>query len=95
MEKGFIMAFINIKSALDIQQDLNIGLIDEIKIKRNTLLTNSDYLVMPDYPIDPLDKQKIIEYRQLLRDIPTQKNYPKEVIYPMLPSIITLKNKDS
>lgn len=39
---------------------------------RDKLLKDSDYLMMPDYPLSDEEKQKWIEYRQFLRDITDQ-----------------------
>jgi len=39
---------------------------------RNKLLKDSDYLMMPDYPLSEEEKQKWTEYRQSLRDITDQ-----------------------
>ena len=43
-------------------------LIDEMREKRNQLLKESDFRVLPDYN---KDKELWIEYRQKLRDLPT------------------------
>lgn len=39
---------------------------------RDTLLEDSDYIMLPDYPISDEEKQKWIEYRQKLRDVTDQ-----------------------
>ena len=53
--------------------------------KRNRLITATDYLVTPDYPIsdDRLAKVKI--YRQALRDIPEQSGFPRTITWPDKP----------
>ena len=44
-------------------------LFELLRKKRDSLLLETDYFVMPDYPSSESDKKKMIEYRQALRDI--------------------------
>ena len=61
------------------------GLATQIRAKRNNLLSHTDYLMMPDYPISD-DKRKLIEeYRQALRDIPEQSGFPRTITWPDKP----------
>jgi hypothetical protein len=53
-----------------------------IRRKRNKLLLDSDYKVMPDYPSD---KEAWSTYRQQLRDITKLFSDPNEVIWPTQP----------
>jgi hypothetical protein len=39
---------------------------------RNEMLKESDYIMMPDYPMSEIEKQKWTEYRQNLRDLTAQ-----------------------
>ena len=57
----------------------------KIRIQRNDLLKQTDYLMMSDYPIsdDRLAKVKI--YRQALRDIPEQSGFPRTITWPEKP----------
>ena len=52
-------------------------------------LKETDYIVLPDYPIEAEEKQQWIEYRQALRDITTQQawvdNDFQSVIVPVSP----------
>ena len=57
----------------------------QIRAKRNSLLSQTDYLMMPDYPISDEYREKIKTYRQELRDITEQENFPRDVIFPTLP----------
>jgi hypothetical protein len=43
-------------------------LVDEMREKRNQLLTETDFRVLPDYDID---KDLWVEYRKKLRDLPS------------------------
>ena len=66
------------------------GLSDEIlatqiRSQRNSLLSQTDYLMMPDYPISEEYRDKIKVYRQELRDITEQEGFPRDVVFPELP----------
>ena len=56
-----------------------------IRTKRNSLLADSDYLLMSDYPISQEYLEKVKEYRQQLRDITKQDGFPNDVTFPDLP----------
>lgn len=56
-----------------------------IRSKRNLLLAETDYLLMPDYPISKENLEKVKEYRQQLRDITKQDEFPKDVTFPDFP----------
>jgi hypothetical protein len=55
---------------------------DDIRRKRNRLLTISDYTQMPDWSGD---KQTWARYRQQLRDIPQNYTDTKAVVWPTPP----------
>lgn len=58
-----------------------------IRSKRNLLLAETDYLLMNDYPISEEYLARIKEYRQQLRDITEQENFPLDVAFPDFPKI--------
>ena len=66
------------------EQKLN-ELATTIRTKRNLLLAETDYLLMPDYPISEEYLKKVKEYRQQLRDITNQDEFPKNVTFPDFP----------
>ena len=53
--------------------------------KRDRLIATTDYLVTPDYPIEPDRLAKIKIYRQALRDIPEQVGFPRTIVWPEKP----------
>lgn len=55
-----------------------------IRIQRNTLLRDSDWTQGKDIPDDVSQTWAI--YRQFLRDIPQQDEFPWNVIWPVVPS---------
>ena len=56
-----------------------------LRAKRDALLAQTDYLLMPDYPIEPERKEAVEAYRQALRDLPSQKSWPLSVNWPEAP----------
>ena len=68
------------------EQKLN-ELATAIRSKRNLLLAETDYLLMPDYPISEEYLARIKKYRQELRDITEQENFPQDVVFPDFPKI--------
>ena len=53
--------------------------------KRDRLIAVTDYLVTPDYPIEPDRLAKVKIYRQALRDIPEQSGFPRTITWPDKP----------
>jgi hypothetical protein len=53
---------------------------EEVRAKRDGLLKESDYMVLPDAPVDAA-KAKV--YRQALRDITEQAGFPHKVEWPV------------
>lgn len=59
----------------------------QVREKRNNLLAKSDWAVLSDSPLTDKNKQKYIEYRQALRDLPSKYNNPDDVVYPDQPKV--------
>ena len=57
----------------------------QIRANRNSLLSQTDYLMMPDYPIESDRLAKVKTYRQALRDIPEQSGFPRTITWPEKP----------
>lgn len=47
-----------------------------LRAERNKRIAETDYLILPDYPITKVNKDKVKEYRQELRDLPEQEGAP-------------------
>ena len=47
-----------------------------VRAERDKRITATDYLVLPDYPLDTDKLEEIKAYRQVLRDIPQQLGFP-------------------
>lgn len=57
----------------------------EAREKRNALIAETDYLAMPDYPLEDERKAAVLAYRQALRDIPEQAGFPRQIDWPVKP----------
>jgi len=56
---------------------------ESIRNKRNRLLKESDWAVLPDSPV--LNRDRWINYRSLLRQIPQLYKEPNKVVWPITP----------
>lgn len=70
---------------IDFERDINLNLAERIRSKRNRLLTQSDWTQGNDSPLNIEKKRKWAEYRQALRDITLQTEFPNNVIFPSTP----------
>jgi len=59
------------------------SLVRSVKAQRNKLLTESDWTQLPDVPEET--RSKWFAYRQALRDVTNQSDYPKNVTFPVKP----------
>ena len=59
----------------------------EVRAKRNELLSETDYMMMKDYPLSSEKEQQLAEYRQQLRDITKQSGFPRDITWPEKPVI--------
>ena len=65
--------------------EYDIVLAASARQKRDRLIAVTDYLVTPDYPIEPDRLAKVKIYRQALRDIPEQAGFPRTITWPEKP----------
>lgn len=56
--------------------------------KRDRLLAETDFLLMPDYPISEEALEELKVYRQSLRDVPEQTGFPNTIKWPSKPEVI-------
>lgn len=57
-----------------------------VRRKRDSLISGTDYYILPDYPSTPDGIEAVKQYRQELRDITLQSGFPRNVQWPTLPS---------
>lgn len=62
---------------------------DMVRRKRATLISGTDYYILPDYPSTPDGIEAVKQYRQDLRDITLQSGFPRNVQWPSLPSVLS------
>lgn len=58
------------------------------RAKRDGLLSACDYFAMPDYPLTATAKNELSEYRQLLRDVTGQSDFPNKIEWPIKPGFV-------
>ena len=61
---------------------------EAIRDKRDNLIGETDYYLMPDYPSNPQNLEELKAYRQALRDIPQQGGFPRDVRWPDVPKVL-------
>ena len=59
-----------------------------VRAKRDSMISETDYLLASDYPISAEDLEAVKVYRQALRDVPQQEGFPFDVVWPDLPVIV-------
>lgn len=59
---------------------------ENLRLKRNTLLSECDFTQLADAPFSAEKKQEYAEYRQILRDLPDNTLDPLNPIFPQKPS---------
>lgn len=60
-----------------------------VRMRRDSLISRTDFYVQPDYPSDPAGLEAVKAYRQALRDIPEQSGFPMNVQWPAMPSVLS------
>lgn len=57
----------------------------KVRARRDAELERSDMYMLPDFPITELVREQWRQYRQDLRDIPSQSGFPDNVVWPIKP----------
>lgn len=57
----------------------------EARLKRNALIFQSDFSMLPDAPLTSAQKSAWSSYRQALRDISSQTGFPAAIDWPIAP----------
>lgn len=61
---------------------------EAVRDKRDNLIGETDYYLMPDYPSNPQNLEELKVYRQALRDVPKQEGFPRDVRWPDVPKFL-------
>ena len=65
---------------------LNTKKLNELRTERNTLLEQTDKYIVADSPhATPEKKQEWLDYRQALRDLPSNTEDPANPVWPVAP----------
>ena len=85
------MKYVVERSTYEIQKErdkrLPIVMAATIRAQRNSLLMDSDKTQLLDFPATDETRKQFAKYRQALRDLPEQKNFPFEIEWPEQPII--------
>ena len=66
-------------------------LASRVRMRRDSMISRTDFYVQPDYPSDPEGLEAVKAYRQALRDIPEQSGFPRNVQWPEMPAVLSAK----
>ena len=72
------------KTKEQVEQERLKRLAEQVRAERNRKLAETDWMVLPDAPIRQVEREAVLQYRQALRDIPQQKGFPDQIIWPKL-----------
>jgi len=72
------------KTQEEITEENNIQA-EVVRAERNTLLALSDWTQLNDAPLNDIEKTAWATYRQELRDITSQNEFPTTIIWPIEP----------
>lgn len=64
-------------------------LASRVRMRRDSMISRTDFYVQPDYPSDPEGLEVVKVYRQALRDIPEQSGFPRNVQWPEMPAVLS------
>lgn len=64
-------------------------LASRVRMRRDSMISRTDFYVQPDYPSDPEGLEAVKAYRQALRDIPEQSGFPRNVQWPEMPAVLS------
>lgn len=63
-------------------------LAENARLERDRKITETDYYMMSDYPLNPQNLEELKVYRQALRDVPQQEGFPRDVRWPDVPKFL-------
>jgi len=84
VDKGTVTTVEMSEKEINDKKESTESIADDVRQKRMNLLLNSDWTQGADTPTSI--KSKWTDYRQKLRDVPTQSGFPLSVTWPTEPS---------
>lgn len=74
-------------AAWELEHPAPVKTSEAVRTRRDKLLAETDWTQVLDAPIDAVTREAYRAYRQALRDIPEQPEFPGEVVWPELPAV--------
>lgn len=62
-----------------------------VRMERDALISETDFLMMPDYPLSDDEREALTQYRQALRDLPQAEGFPDAIAWPEAPAVLKTK----
>lgn len=75
------------------EEEVQAQIARDARSKRDYLISQTDYLLQPDYPISAEQLEEVKYYRQALRDVPEQDGFPETVDWPEPPTVAKSAHK--
>lgn len=72
-------------------EEIQAQIARDARLKRDCLISQTDYLLQPDYPISAEQLEEVKAYRQALRDVPEQDGFPETIVWPEMLTVTALK----
>jgi hypothetical protein len=70
--------------------------VNSLRQKRNAVLSQTDKYIVADYPhATPEIRQTWLDYRQVLRDLPTATEDPANVVWPVRPDEVVVVEEET
>lgn len=66
-------------------------LAERARMERDSLIAETDFLMMPDYPLAEEERAAVAAYRQALRDLPASDGFPEAITWPVAPAVLKAK----
>lgn len=60
----------------------------ELRAMRDILIAETDYLVLPDYPLPEAVRNEVYAYRRALRALPETEGFPFDAVWPEKPEVL-------
>jgi hypothetical protein len=73
------------------QAEMLVLVEDGLRMQRNQMLLESDFFNFPDACV--ANVQDWLDYRQALRDLPTDPSWPRNVLWPTRPAVVKESNQ--
>lgn len=73
---------------MKVPEPTDAGIASQVRAERDRKIAETDWYMMPDYPLNPQNLEELKVYRQALRDVPKQEGFPRDVRWPDVPKFL-------